>query len=29
VQAVLAIEDRRFFEHNGVNYWQHGQLGLA
>ncbi len=22
VQAVLAIEDRRFFEHNGVNYWR-------
>jgi penicillin-binding protein 1B len=21
VQAVLAIEDRRFFEHSGVNYW--------
>ena len=29
VQAVLAIEDRRFFEHGGVNYfsmisWGHG-----
>ena len=22
VQAVLAIEDRRFFEHSGVNYWR-------
>jgi penicillin-binding protein 1B len=22
VNAVLAIEDRRFFEHNGVNYWR-------
>ncbi len=22
VQAVLAIEDRRFFEHDGVNYWR-------
>jgi penicillin-binding protein 1B len=22
VHAVLAIEDRRFFEHNGVNYWR-------
>jgi len=22
VQSVLAIEDRRFFEHNGVNYWR-------
>ncbi len=22
VQAVLAIEDRRFFEHNGVNFWR-------
>ena len=22
VQAVLAIEDRRFFEHNGVNLWR-------
>jgi penicillin-binding protein 1B len=22
IQAVLAIEDRRFFEHNGVNYWR-------
>ena len=29
VQAVLAIEDRRFFEHSGVNYCKHGQLGLA
>ena len=22
MQAVLAIEDRRFFEHSGVNYWR-------
>jgi penicillin-binding protein 1B len=22
VQAVLGIEDRRFFEHNGVNFWR-------
>jgi penicillin-binding protein 1B len=22
VDAVLAIEDRRFFQHNGVNYWR-------
>ncbi len=22
VQAVLAIEDRRFFEHNGINFWR-------
>jgi penicillin-binding protein 1B len=22
VQAVLAIEDRRFFEHNGINLWR-------
>jgi penicillin-binding protein 1B len=22
LQAVLAIEDRRFFEHSGVNYWR-------
>jgi len=22
VQAVLAIEDRRFFEHNGINVWR-------
>ncbi len=22
VQAVLAIEDRKFFEHSGVNYWR-------
>jgi penicillin-binding protein 1B len=22
VQAVVAIEDRRFFEHGGVNYWR-------
>jgi penicillin-binding protein 1B len=26
VHAVLAIEDRRFFEHNGVNLWR---LGVA
>jgi len=22
VQAVMALEDRRFFEHSGVNYWR-------
>ena len=26
VQAVLAIEDRRFFEHSGINIWR---LGVA
>ncbi len=25
VQAVLAIEDRRFFEHGGVNYYRMGE----
>ena len=29
VQAVLAIEDRRFFEHGGVNYCSMIELGLA
>jgi penicillin-binding protein 1B len=28
VQATLAIEDRRFFEHNGVNYWRLFGAGL-
>jgi penicillin-binding protein 1B len=28
VQAVLAIEDRRFFEHSGVNYWRLLEAGL-
>ncbi len=28
VQATLAIEDRRFFEHSGVNYWRLMQAGL-
>ena len=28
VQAVLAIEDRRFFEHGGVNYWRLLQAGI-
>ena len=28
VQAVLAIEDRRFFEHGGVNYWRLLQAGV-
>ncbi|KAA6461842.1 PBP1A family penicillin-binding protein [Acidobacteria bacterium AB60] len=28
VQAVLAIEDRRFFEHSGVNYFRLAQAGL-
>jgi penicillin-binding protein 1B len=27
VQAVLAIEDRRFFEHGGVNYWRLMEAG--
>jgi penicillin-binding protein 1B len=25
VDAVLAIEDRRFFQHNGVNFWRFGE----
>ena len=29
VHAVLAIEDRRFFEHGGVYYPQHDELGMA
>ena len=29
VQAVLAIEDRRFFEHGGVNYWRLLQAGVS
>ena len=28
VQAVLAIEDRRFFEHSGVNYWRLLEAGV-
>jgi penicillin-binding protein 1B len=28
MQAVLAIEDRRFFEHSGVNYWRLLGAGL-
>ena len=28
VNAVLAIEDRRFFEHSGVNYMRHDRLGV-
>jgi penicillin-binding protein 1B len=28
VQAVLAIEDRRFFEHGGVNYFRLAEAGL-
>jgi penicillin-binding protein 1B len=28
VQAVLAIEDRRFFEHSGVNYWRLFEAGI-
>ncbi|MGA2807668.1 MAG: PBP1A family penicillin-binding protein [Terracidiphilus sp.] len=28
VQAVLAIEDRRFFEHGGVNYWRLLEAGV-
>ena len=29
VQAVLAIEDRRFFEHSGVNYFRLVDCGHA
>ena len=29
VQAVLAIEDRRFFDHHGVNYPPHDQVRRA
>jgi len=29
VQAVLAIEDRRFFEHGGVNYYRMGEAMIA
>ena len=28
VQAVVAIEDRRFFEHGGVNYWRLIEAGF-
>ena len=28
VNAVLAIEDRKFFEHNGVNYWRLFSAGV-
>jgi penicillin-binding protein 1B len=28
VQAVVAIEDRRFFEHSGVNYWRLLEAGV-
>ena len=28
VDAVLAIEDRRFFQHSGVNYWRFMQAAL-
>jgi penicillin-binding protein 1B len=28
VQAVVAIEDRRFFEHSGVNYWRLIEAGF-
>jgi len=28
VHAVLAIEDRRFFEHNGVNFWRLISAGI-
>ena len=28
VQAVLGIEDRRFFEHSGVNYWRLISAGI-
>ncbi|MGI9103736.1 MAG: penicillin-binding protein 1A [Terriglobales bacterium] len=29
VNAVLAIEDRRFFQHSGVNYWRLMQAALV
>lgn len=29
VDAVLAIEDRRFFQHNGVNYYRLVEAGIA
>ncbi len=29
VDAVLAIEDRRFFQHNGVNYYRLAEAGVA
>ncbi|MCU1285703.1 MAG: Penicillin-binding protein [Acidobacteriales bacterium] len=28
VNAVIAIEDRRFFQHSGINYWRFLQAGL-
>ncbi|MBI2682801.1 MAG: PBP1A family penicillin-binding protein [Acidobacteriales bacterium] len=28
VQAVIAIEDRRFFQHSGINYWRFAQAAL-
>jgi penicillin-binding protein 1B len=28
VHAVVAIEDRRFFEHNGVNFWRLFEAGI-
>ena len=28
VQAVTAIEDRRFFQHSGVNYWRFAQAAV-
>lgn len=28
VDAVLAIEDRRFFQHNGINYWRFFQAAI-
>lgn len=29
VDAVLAIEDRRFFQHNGVNYYRLAEAGMS
>jgi penicillin-binding protein 1B len=29
VNAVIAIEDRRFFQHGGVNYWRLAQAALV
>jgi penicillin-binding protein 1B len=28
VDAILAIEDRRFFQHGGINYWRFAQAAL-
>jgi penicillin-binding protein 1B len=28
IDAVLAIEDRRFFQHSGINYWRLGEAAI-